>query len=162
MFDRIGSKIKTVAVVVTILGMIASVIGSIAIMVEDDFLKGLIVAVIGVAAAWLGSLTLYGFGELVENSGIIVEYLRLQKKDSEIKKEFVNAAVTKTVTNDEWKCSACGRVNKKYVTTCACGRRQFERVVQTVVAENTVTCPECGDVHPKGTVFCVGCGTKLN
>ena len=72
MFNNIGRKIKGVAQFVTWLGIIASVIFSIILIVTEDSI-GLAIAVLitGCVGSWLSSLTLYGFGQLIENSDII-------------------------------------------------------------------------------------------
>ena len=43
------------------------------------YFVGLAVIAIGSLLSWVGSLTLYGFGELVENSTICAEALKIQK-----------------------------------------------------------------------------------
>lgn len=82
MFKNIGDKIQTLALVLTSLGIIASVVGSIifAIAFKDTIpyvvMPSLIIAIIGFIVSWVSNLTLYGFGKLVENSDKIVEMLK--------------------------------------------------------------------------------------
>lgn len=74
---------------------------------------------------------------------------------------------TGPVGNDEWRCS-CGRVNKKYVTTCACGKNRSGSTAQlaketapVMETNDKATCPKCGNAYGKDSKFCTGCGTKL-
>ncbi|MCQ2446047.1 MAG: hypothetical protein MJ141_04115 [Clostridia bacterium] len=73
MFDNIGGKIKGLATAICILGIIAAVIGGISIMISDEylFLTGLLVMVVGSVISWVGSFTIYGFGELIESTANI-------------------------------------------------------------------------------------------
>lgn len=70
MFDNIGKKIKTLAVVICGIGIVLSVIGGIAVWVAIDDEIGAL-AFLGVAAggsllSWIGSFFTYGFGELID------------------------------------------------------------------------------------------------
>ena len=89
MFDNVGRKIKGLAKISCWIGIICSFIIGIAIVVimkgiDDEVgnvssvvslgvLIAIVVIVIGSFWSWLVSLGIYGFGELVENSRIIVE-----------------------------------------------------------------------------------------
>ena len=80
MFSNIGGKIKAVAKIVTWIGIICSVLAGIgtgmaANNVAVGIISGIIVAVVGAVASWIGSLALYGFGQLVENSDICAKKL---------------------------------------------------------------------------------------
>ncbi len=81
MFNNINGKVKGLAKVICILGIIVSVISGIAIMAGGGsissyygsssggafFLSGLLVMVLGSVCSWAGSLALYAFGEMGEN-----------------------------------------------------------------------------------------------
>lgn len=92
MFDNIGGKIKGMAKFFCWVGIIISVIAGIFILIGGAsinysfgvsgvpmYFVGLAVIAIGSLLSWLGSLTLYGFGELVENSTYCAEALKIQK-----------------------------------------------------------------------------------
>ena len=71
MFDDIGGKLKTVAKVSCWIGIVCSVIFAIVFFASNDrynptILPGFICLIVGPLASWLGSLTLYGFGELID------------------------------------------------------------------------------------------------
>lgn len=145
MFDHIGSKIKTLAAVICWLGIAASVIAAISIWATTHaFFSGLITLVCGCLGSWIGSFTLYGFGELVENSTILREKLTAdgtpktapvvvetktveQKGTGTVKttttvKSAANMSKEQQILADGgWKCSNCGKVNYKYLTRCDCG-----------------------------------------
>ena len=67
MFSDIGGKIKSVATTVFWVGLLVSIFAGIIMMAMGDamILLGLITAVVGGLGSWLGSLFLYGFGELI-------------------------------------------------------------------------------------------------
>lgn len=77
MFDNIGSKIKTLAKVLTWLGIIGSCISGILLMAEDEDLiaAGLLIIIFGSLISWGGSFLLYGFGQLIENSDRMVQLM---------------------------------------------------------------------------------------
>ena len=126
MFDNIGGKLKVLAVVEAYLGIIGSAIWGIVLMVNEMFLVGLLVIAVGCVLAWVGSWLTYGVGEAVENSEIILHKLRQNGSGFENIDATRNAcAPMKAVGADEWKCE-CGRVNKKYVTTCPCGAKRYK------------------------------------
>lgn len=82
MFKNIGDKIKTLAEVICILGIIFSfVIGCILMAINlDFFLKGILIIVLGSLASWIGSFVLYGFGQLVDD----VNFLRFNAENKAI------------------------------------------------------------------------------
>ena len=86
MFDNIGGKIKTLASVITWLGIVGSVIIGIILMAtaEELIFAGIIIAIVGSISSWIGSFLLYGFGELVENSAIIAQKTNVNLTKSKI------------------------------------------------------------------------------
>ena len=145
MFDNIGEKIKTLAVVTCGMGIIASIIGAIALWMQDSrynptAFSGVLVLVLGSLASWIGSFFTYGFGELIENTNTIhLDNLKIQELLKKPKEE--NASST-TVThpmrrsqsqstesllsNDEWECAFCGMRNAKRTNSCInCGCRRI-------------------------------------
>ena len=72
MFNNIGGKMKGLAKFVCAIGIIASVIGGIALMSNRWFaFVGVLVIILGPVVVWIGTWTLYGFGELIEQTTII-------------------------------------------------------------------------------------------
>ena len=146
MFDNIGGKIKTLAVVTCGLGIIASIIGAFALWIQSsDYnptaFSGVLVLVLGSLASWICSSFTYGFGELIENSETlhadnlkIQELLKTQKVESAgstpvvhpvriSKSHFANSAPA--TSNDLWECPQCGMKNSKYDDRCIdCGSKR--------------------------------------
>ena len=83
MFSNIGSKIKVLAVVITCIGIVASIIIGIVLMTIDEELivPGILVMIVGSLLSWLSSFFMYGFGQLVENSDKTVALLKEQNKN---------------------------------------------------------------------------------
>lgn len=73
MFQNVGGKIKTVVKIFAWIEMVSAFFyGLILATSDEDTLGiGLLVMVCGPLAAWISSLFLYGFGELVENSTLL-------------------------------------------------------------------------------------------
>jgi len=74
MFNNIGGKIKVVAMTLCIIGIVFSVIAGFALIIADEstMLSGILLILVGPIASWIGSFMTYGFGQLVENSDILV------------------------------------------------------------------------------------------
>ena len=94
MYDRIGWKIKSLAIVMLIVGAIADVITGIVLMAsnEDLIVYGVLIMLAGPIVTWISSWILYGFGQLIENSDIIAKRCTgicaiPEKKKSTLKKE---------------------------------------------------------------------------
>lgn len=73
MFDNIGGKIKRIAQIICVVGIVASVVLGIAMLAIlsfqiEGFLAGLVIAAVGSASSWLMSAVAYGFGELIEET----------------------------------------------------------------------------------------------
>lgn len=73
MFDHIGGKIKKLAVLISVIGIAASVIAAIALWTQNSYRTptialGFGVLVGGCIGSWVGSFFMYGFGELIEET----------------------------------------------------------------------------------------------
>lgn len=84
MFDNVGKKIKGVAKIFCWIGIIGSFIFPLTVILrlindyygskEEKLISlaiSIAVLIIGPLLAWLGSLTLYGFGELIDKTDSI-------------------------------------------------------------------------------------------
>ena len=84
MFNNIGRKIKTLAKVICWIGIIASVLAGVAMIVGSlssyapamGIVTGILTAVLGSLFSWVGSFVMVGFGELVENTAEIAANTR--------------------------------------------------------------------------------------
>ncbi len=89
MFQNIGTKIKTVAKINTIIGvifgiLIAIVFAGYAISIDAEpiwvVIGAIIISFVIFCTAWLTSITLYGFGELIEKTCDIEKVIRKKCK----------------------------------------------------------------------------------
>ena len=92
MFNNIGGKLKELAKIVFVLGVIASVSFAIALFTGDlakDFgqgeklIFGLIVIVAGIVASWVSTWFIYGFGEIIDKLTDIEYNTRKESKETE-------------------------------------------------------------------------------
>ncbi len=77
MFNNIGNKIKGLASIITWIGIIISAVLGIALMyLSHEFaFMGLCVFLVGALMSWICSSLFYGFGELIERTCRIGDYL---------------------------------------------------------------------------------------
>lgn len=91
MFDNIGGKIKRFSEIMCGLGIGISCVAGVALIIisfisgENALLflgifMGILVGVVGSLLSWVSSFVMYGFGQLIENSDILVE--NSMKKDT--------------------------------------------------------------------------------
>ena len=85
MFSNIGGKIKTLARVICWLGIICSVFfGAFVMRIDDNSaLLGFLLMCLGPLLSWVSSFTLYGFGQLIENTDQLV----INNENSNLSKE---------------------------------------------------------------------------
>lgn len=88
MFENIGSKIKGLATILCVLGVIGSIVLGIVICSLGDFFiaVGLIFMALGGLLSWILSFFMYGFGQLIENSDMLVMLVAKQKGDVQVTK----------------------------------------------------------------------------
>ena len=82
LFANIGEKLKDIARVITILGIVFGIITCVAFALIDEemILVGIISGVGEAVVAWISALIVYAFGELVQNS----------KESKKIQQEILN------------------------------------------------------------------------
>lgn len=122
MFDNIGRKIKTLAQVICVLGIIVSVIGGIILWITGGglgFVISLVAIPISAVISWVGSLGLYGFGQLIENTDILVsqgenkhsKFDKSEKSDISSRMKQYNQNDSKQIEDDNFiglYCPECG------------------------------------------------------
>ena len=117
MFNNIGEKIKKLAkflfLLIIALYVLIGICMAISLGVQDDGNLGLIVGVVlfpvivgvGILVAWLNTIILYAFGELVDNSKKSVvlqhEIIKCLKSSQKNEQDNVN-------TSAKWRCEKCG------------------------------------------------------
>ena len=75
MFSNIGGKIKIVSQCICLFGITLSLLYGLVTILSDEglILNGILIIICGFLASWIGSFMTYGFGQLIENSDILVE-----------------------------------------------------------------------------------------
>ena len=137
MFTNIGNKIRILAKVLCIIGIVFSCILGLVMLISGFSLfgnrytigvgfamifGGIVSAALGVLFSWIGSFVLYGYGQLIHS------VQNLEKK----------------VLGDEYE---------SYETPAA---------PTYTAAPALKVCPKCGAVNANDAKFCVGCGQPLN
>ena len=137
MFDNIGSKIKGVATTVTVILIVLSLIGGaltwkgMADLRQGTlgFILFLVIGGVGSLLAWLGSLCLYGFGQLIEDTSAIRREMTKQAKGGSAPATQLRHAQTAGSEDSAaaanpaaWRCGVCGTLNASSRTNCIkCG-----------------------------------------
>lgn len=133
MFENIGGKIKTLAVVTTIIGMILSIV--VAITLGE---MGILIGILGCLFSWIGSFVLYGFGEIIVSVQVIAA--NTKKEDD---------AVSSQEKKQKPQIDSANNYLAKYNTS-----------PQTT--SKKTTCPYCLETVDETDVACKSCGNKLN
>ncbi len=97
MYDNIGGKLKSWAKILLVLGAVGFLLIGIALCILETRLMiicGIVVMIVGIPISCVGSMVLYGFGELIEKACEIERNTRGMGTGSEIKKDL-----TKSIPN---------------------------------------------------------------
>lgn len=123
MFNNIGKKIKTLAKIICWVGIILSIfLGFLIAISFKNILTGILFlmfyAVFGSLLSWVGSFSLFAFGELVDNSKIMVG---LQKENLRIQHILLKNMKNSSQSNKKWRCTKCGsEVSEEYKSCPFC------------------------------------------
>lgn len=151
MFDNIGGKIKTLAVVVCVVGMIASLIFAIVLWSMDSYRTptvalGFGVLIGGCVVSWVGSFFSYGFGELIEETTL---------------NRQINQQILQRLGHDGGK-ETEKPVVAQDVPVAFSRERAPQRYARTVAPQNIAErwkCAKCGTMNDRATIMCKDCGT---
>ena len=162
MFENVGEKIRNYAKGLFIVQVVMYIIGGIVMVAVSDGEAGLIIAglvmlLLGWVIAWLNSVFIYGFGELIVKTTEIERNTRgIQKQSNET---IIDSVTEKEETNEEevpkkiehrWRCSDCGNLISK--TPCPfCAKKQ---------KGIPYWCMKCNYEGPYGDI-CPVCGSTL-
>ena len=157
MFDNIGDKLKGAAIAFCALGILAAVIGGIALMVGGAVLIGILTIVLGALISWLSCLGLYGFGQLIENSDKLVAILGSNAGSVAGSASVLHQAAAEAEKKEasSWQCT-CGAKNPMTVSYCLSCRRSRAEAVKTI------KCPSCGANNKETNDKCFVCGKELH
>ncbi|MBR1625232.1 MAG: hypothetical protein IJ676_05780 [Clostridia bacterium] len=133
MFKDIGKKIKVVAKVCTWIGIIGGAICGIVLLALDIIIAGIIVLIVAPIISWLSMFTLYGFGQLIDNSDIIVNLL--SQPAQQIEQENVKKKIKdSSIEDDEYINIACPQCHN----SLSYHKYEFFQV-------DTLVCPYCSN-----------------
>lgn len=76
MYENVGNKIKSYVVIMTTIGIVASVIGGLCLLREP--LLALLVMCAGSLISWISGLAFYGFGQMVDNTESLNELAEMR------------------------------------------------------------------------------------
>lgn len=149
MYDNIGSKIKTVAKVVGFAGIIISILTGLLFLLvafsEEKFscfAIGILVALLGSLISWASTITLYGFGQLIENTDVLVQDSQINKSSLRyIRKAYDNISNLRTdAINSQYESIS----NTKYQGACSdkSATSRYCTNCEKIVTGNF--CPYCG------------------
>ena len=125
LYRNVGEKIRGLAKGIFIIEALFAVIGALILIAEDNALLGFIVLIAGPLVAWLSSLFLYAFGELVEKTSSNEKNTReilknLQRNVSAYKMNNQKTEISHSVPDCEtashampthtWRCAHCGKM----------------------------------------------------
>lgn len=157
MFDNIGDKIKTVTWIFCVVGIGICVTAGLVLIYHSQFLLGILIGVLGSAVCYLGSFFAYGFGQLIENTDILVAEI---KKRNHAAASAENVSVVKTAAPAAPVVSA-----SKSVVFPPVERIKVENTeVPVKVTKNgsgEMRCPVCGTQQRDNRFRCLKCGVKF-
>lgn len=138
---NVGMILKTMAIVLLILGVIGSffIFAALGDILYRNGLLRFFILLYSILISVITWLLMYGFGQLIEDTGKIKEQLSVQSANlsdsgqksapSAFKPMYPNAVKNSTGApakkEEDWTCS-CGRINSPVVSTCACGRKKSD------------------------------------
>ncbi len=117
MFDNIGGKIKGLAYVTSVLGIIVSIAASIVLLCANSYYNptittAIVVLIGGCVGSWVGGFFTYGFGELIEQQTTIACHLSANGSSS----------TGESVLISTWECPSCKHTNRMSRAYCEeCG-----------------------------------------
>lgn len=170
MFDNICGKIKTMAQAICALGIIGSVIGGIVLISVDMVIVGIIVLIGGSLLSWLGSFGLYGFGQLIENTDILVAQGKKNYQRSGETEKNDGVPVGEKYKEDDSEQNVDNKISEEMSQNEIENDNSETEVLDSDSDEFVdVYCPECGKmlsftkeyIRQSPFLFCPHCGTKI-
>ena len=175
MFENIGRKIKSLAVIDFVLGSILCIIAGLALIIQSDRYNptataGFIVLIAGPLVFWISSFCLYGFGELIEktceNNALLQQMEKNQitaPDNTKISPEKGESPANNSFSVEGIVCPACNTTQPSFRTKCwTCGaplqpKNTSEK--HPVNRQNAwMSCPACGSMQRNTRESCTDCG----
>ena len=135
MFDDVGSKIKRLAKILFVIGIIGSVIGAIVFgwdrsYRDPDFLAGrfFLFLIGGILFSYIDSLLIFGFGELIDKTS--ETHISVKNAEKEIQK------VKEAITNLEKEVKGLGKHNSESVPSSGgLTQEEFDAVKKQILSQ---------------------------
>lgn len=116
MSDNIGSKIKTLSIILCVLEVISCVAYGVILIMTDTAFIGVLSIIIGIFFSCAASFALYGLGHLIETTDTMASQMRtIQSRQNEkpaiIRVGNVGQESAPNVDPEhKWICESCGRM----------------------------------------------------
>lgn len=180
MFSNSGSKVKTLALVQTWIGIAASIIGGIVLMSLDQSLLGFLTMVFGAFLSWLTALALYAIGEAADcaakaekNAALAVAMLKAIYPEAArtvdtVQPHFSVAApmpapMSAPIAPSKHFCPHCGTPISSYpCSNCGYIPEKDIPVSISETAPGRTQCPICGTEQKSDRLRCVKCGQSFS
>ena len=153
MFNNIGEKIKALAKVSCWVGILSYVlIGIVLIAISEDLAPLAIILIFaGSFLSWIGSFLLFGFGQLIENSDILVRQNQkyCEEKDKSHNKVDSNNVVPKKHTEKQAvkKVQEVNELRDEYIDIhCPNCKETLSFPKSELSRAEMLTCPFCDSV----------------
>ncbi len=151
MYSNIGQKIKNFAEFLTICGIIASVIGAIVIWITTNLVWiGFLILACGIFISWAGSLTLYGFGELITKTTDI---------EQDLKRLQMLSVEQNTKRNDEQFIMTMKQIHREIISEYEELEYKEHDIDENIPQADE--CPYCFAKINENDTECPNCGNKL-
>lgn len=161
MFNDIGGKLKGLAKVTTILGIISSVLSGI-VQMFDQPLVGILTMVLGSVLFWISSFTIYGLGQLIENTDELVIQGR-QAPEAPRSPMVPEAQPANTAPVPQPTPVYVAPAAQPAPQHTAPAAQPSETAVEGIPAENgKILCPTCGTIQNANRRVCFRCGQPLH
>ena len=89
MYENIGGKIKGLASVLFVVGLIGAIFAGALLLIDEQVALGLLTIIGGPIICWVSSWFLYGFGELIDKASEIARNTSYLKYSPEVKEDQV-------------------------------------------------------------------------
>ena len=147
MFNDISAKIKASAQVLIWLGILASFVQGTVILASTESYTGVVVMVVGSVSSWILSFCMYGFGQLIENTEILINRKCEEKADGPVndnceaaeKQKYLRNKKTPTNTRFVGVFSLCKKITLSHPLYNILNRRARRLIYLQAHARRTLT-----------------------
>ena len=164
LFDDAGTKIKNYAKGLFVIEAISAVIGGIVLAIEiESFFVAIAVILGGIAVAYISSLFLCAFGDLVESSAniVIINDLILKKLNGTPSATVASPIVMQTPAQSNTSATSTARPIDYNSYAAANGQGSTSKPVVMAKPDMWI-CKHCGTENSKNYAICKKCGKYKN